>query len=147
MNYILSLKRSFQTHNKKKKFQMSTSRKLVELKEKKHSQVTKKKSKNRIPLSISYNRTLPNISKIVNRNWQILQINTKFHRVFQSQLVRGVIPLSSFSKISPFQKSKMFPPFLDLSGKQTLVTNLHIISTLKESQFWKNVYNSGEIQT
>ena len=63
---------------------MSTSRKLVELKEKKYSQVKKKKSKNRIPLSISYNRTLPNISKIVNRNWQILQINTKFHRVFQT---------------------------------------------------------------
>ena len=28
----------------------------------------KKNSKNRIPLSITYNRTLPNISKIVNRN-------------------------------------------------------------------------------
>ena len=43
-----------------------------------------KNNKNRIPLSITYNRTLPNISKIVNRNWNILQINTEFHRVFQA---------------------------------------------------------------
>ena len=45
----------------------------------------------------------------------------------------------------------MSPPFIGLSGKQkywiTLVTNLHIISTLKVSQFWKNVYKSGAIQT
>ena len=43
-----------------------------------------KNNKNRIPLSITYNRTLPNISKIVNRNWNILQINTEFHGVFQA---------------------------------------------------------------
>ena len=43
-----------------------------------------KKNKNRNPLSITYNRTLPNISKIVNRNWNILQINTEFHGVFQA---------------------------------------------------------------
>ena len=30
----------------------------------------------RIPLLITYNKTLPNISEIVNRNWNILQINT-----------------------------------------------------------------------
>ena len=38
-----------------------------------------KNNKNRIPLSTTYNRTLPNISKIVRRNWNILQINTEFH--------------------------------------------------------------------
>ena len=43
-----------------------------------------KSNKNRISLSITYNRTLPNISKIVNRNWNILQINTEFHGVFQA---------------------------------------------------------------
>ena len=43
-----------------------------------------KNSKNRIPLSITYNRTLPNISKIVNKNWNILQTNTEFHGVFQA---------------------------------------------------------------
>ena len=42
----------------------------------------KMNNKNRIPLSITYNRTLPNISKIMNRNWNILQINTEFHEVF-----------------------------------------------------------------
>ena len=31
-----------------------------------------------------WNRTLPSISKVVNRNWNILQINTKFHEVFQA---------------------------------------------------------------
>ena len=35
-------------------------------------------SKNRIPLSITYNRTLPNIFKIVKENWNILQIKTEF---------------------------------------------------------------------
>ena len=43
----------------------------------------KNNNKNRIPLSIRYNRTLLNLSKIVNRNWNILQINTEFHRVFR----------------------------------------------------------------
>ena len=43
-----------------------------------------KNNKNRIPLSITYSRRLPNISTIVNRNWNILQINTKFHGVFQA---------------------------------------------------------------
>ena len=33
-------------------------------------------SKIRIPRSITYNRTLPIISKFVNRSWNILQINT-----------------------------------------------------------------------
>ena len=43
-----------------------------------------KNNKNRIPLSIRYYRTLPNIPKIVNRNWNILEVNTEFHGVFQS---------------------------------------------------------------
>ena len=43
----------------------------------------KNNGKNRVPLSITYIRTLPNISKIVNRNWNILQINTGFQRVFK----------------------------------------------------------------
>ena len=40
--------------------------------------------KSRTPLSVTYNRTLHDISKIVNRNWNILQINTEFHGVFQA---------------------------------------------------------------
>ena len=63
---------------------MSKSRKLIELKEKELFTCKEKNNKNRIPLSITYNRTLPNISKIVNRNWNILQINTEFRGVFQA---------------------------------------------------------------
>ena len=51
---------------------MSKSRKWIELKEKNYSQVKKKakKKQNRIPLSITYNRTVPNKSKIMNRNYE-----------------------------------------------------------------------------
>ena len=42
-----------------------------------------KTNKNRIPLLITYNRTLQNIFKIVNINWNILQINTEFTGVYQ----------------------------------------------------------------
>ena len=42
---------------------------------------------NRIPLSITHNRTLPDIYKIVNRNQNILQVNTKFHQVFKDTLM------------------------------------------------------------
>ena len=66
---------------------MSKSRKLIELKKKKNYSHVKKNNKNRIPLSITYNRTLHNISKIVNRNWNILQINAEFHRVSQAALM------------------------------------------------------------
>lgn len=47
----------------------------MELKEKNNSQVKKTATK-KIPPSITYNRMLTNISKIKNRNWGILQINT-----------------------------------------------------------------------
>ena len=58
----------------------------------------KNNNKNRIPLSITYNRTLPNISKIVNRNWNILQINTEFHGVFQAT------PLIAFQRSKNLQE-------------------------------------------
>ena len=59
--------------------------KKVDRTERKELFICKEKhNKIRIPLSITYNRTLPNISKIVNRNWNILQINTEFHGVFQA---------------------------------------------------------------
>lgn len=47
----------------------------MELKEKNYSQVKKTATK-KIPPSITYNRMLTIISKIKNRNWGILQINT-----------------------------------------------------------------------
>ena len=46
-----------------------------------------KNNKSRILLSITYNRTLPNISKIVNKNWNISQIKAEFHGVFQATAV------------------------------------------------------------
>ena len=63
-------------------FQMSKSRKKIELKRKRLLTNKEKSDKNRTPLSITYNRILPGISKIMNKNWNILQINTKFREVF-----------------------------------------------------------------
>ena len=52
---------------------MNKSRNWIELKERKYSQIkkiftNKEKSNKTIPLSVTYNRTFPNISKIVNTN-------------------------------------------------------------------------------
>ena len=55
---------------------------------------TKKKEKShRIPLLITYNETLLNISRIVNRHRNILQVNTGFREVFQ------VKPVIAFKRI------------------------------------------------
>ena len=62
---------------------MSKSRNTIELKEKNYFHGKKNNNENIIPLSITYDRRLPNISIIVNRNSNILQINTDFHRVFK----------------------------------------------------------------
>ena len=96
---VLSLNRRFWIDNMTKKFKMSKSRKLIELKEKNYSHITKKNNnKNSIPLSITYNRTLPNISKIGNRNWNILEINNKFHGLFQAT------PMIAFKLIKNLQE-------------------------------------------
>ena len=58
-------------------------KKIDRIKRKKLFTCEEKNNKNRIPLSKTYNRTFPNISKIVNGNWNILQINAKLHGVFQ----------------------------------------------------------------
>ena len=77
---------------------MSKSRKLIQLKEKNYSHVKKKNSnKKRIPLSITHNRTPPNISKIGDRNWNIFQINTDFHQVFQDT------PMMAFTRSKNLQ--------------------------------------------
>ena len=51
-------------------------------------------------MSITYNRTIPNISKIVNRNWNILQINTEFHGVFQATLMIAFKRRKNFQEIT-----------------------------------------------
>ena len=59
------------------------------------------------------------------------------------------INLPPFSKIS--RNPRCLSLFTGLSGKQrywmTLLTNLYIISSLKASKFWKNIYESGKMQT
>ena len=78
---------------------MSKKVKKVDRIERKELFTCKKKSnKNRIPLSITYNRTLPIISKIVNGNLNIFQINIKFHRVFKAS------PMISFKRSKNFQE-------------------------------------------
>ena len=54
---------------------------LIERKEllQNNEEINKKKN---IPLALTYNRTLPNISEIVRKNWHILQINPEFRNVF-----------------------------------------------------------------
>ena len=118
---------------------MSKSRKLIELKEKK---LFASKEKNRIPLSITYYRTLPNSSKIVNRNWNILQINTKIDRVFQAT------PMIVFKRSRNLQEiigghmvkqGKVFKKNMTrLNGKSMLYTNIKY-TNLYESTNKKNV--------
>ena len=56
---------------KKKKNKQTTKSKILKVKtriERKEKFTSKEKNKSRNPLSITYNRILPNLSKIVNRN-------------------------------------------------------------------------------
>ena len=45
----------------------------------------KKTIQNRIPVSINYNRYLPNISNTITKNWNILQISPTPEKVFDSK--------------------------------------------------------------
>jgi len=47
----------------------------------------KKATLNRIPISLTYNRTLPNIKSILQKNWNILQINPSLQTVFENHPV------------------------------------------------------------
>ena len=38
-----------------------------------------------IPLVFTYNRFLPNITKIIRKNWNILQINENFKEILKNQ--------------------------------------------------------------
>ena len=42
-------------------------------------------NKPRIPLVLKFNRTLPNIKKIINEHWHLLQINAKLKNAFQEK--------------------------------------------------------------
>ena len=45
----------------------------------------KKTTQNRIPVSITYHKYLPNISKIFTKNWNILQISPTLQKVFDKK--------------------------------------------------------------
>ena len=45
----------------------------------------KNKSKKNIPLVLTYNKTLPNISEVVRKNCHILHINPEFRNVFANK--------------------------------------------------------------
>lgn len=57
-----------------------------------NNNINNKRKIKKISLLITYNRTLPNISKIVNRNWNILQVKTKFQLIFSSK------PMTAFKQ-------------------------------------------------
>ena len=42
-----------------------------------------KQQSNRIPLVLTYNRTLPNVKRAISNNWNLLHINQEFKDVFQ----------------------------------------------------------------
>ena len=42
-----------------------------------------KKQSNRIPLVLTYNRTLPNVKRAISNNWNLLHTNREFKDVFQ----------------------------------------------------------------
>ena len=42
-----------------------------------------KKQSNRIPLVLTYNRTLPNVKRAISNNWNLLHVNQEFKDVFQ----------------------------------------------------------------
>ena len=45
----------------------------------------KKKGPNRLPLVVTYNRTLPNLGAIINKHWNILQIDPKMKEKFSDR--------------------------------------------------------------
>ena len=58
--------------------------KMVDLIERKGrlQNIGKPNSAKNIPLVLTYDRTLPNISDVARKNWLILQINLEFRNVF-----------------------------------------------------------------
>ena len=56
--------------------------KVKNLKKKQLLLNNKRTMQNLIPVSITYNRYLPNISKIITKNWNILQISRTLQKVF-----------------------------------------------------------------
>ena len=49
--------------------------------------IGKRENKPRIPLVLKFNRTLPNIKKIIWKHWDLLHISPKLKNVFQERTI------------------------------------------------------------
>ena len=68
----------------------------------------KQATSKRIPLILTYNCTLPDIKKAVNKHWDILKINRDFEHVFTG------LPIIVFRRSRNLQ---------DILGKKTIINN------------------------
>ena len=55
------------------------------MKRKKLLATNKRTIRNRIPVSITYNRSLPNTSNLITKNWSILEISPTLQKVFDEK--------------------------------------------------------------
>ena len=55
--------------------------------DRKETTLPQKKKKKKNPLLLTYSRSLPNISKVVRKHWNILFMNKTFKEIFQNELV------------------------------------------------------------
>ena len=60
----------------------------------------KPKRKDSIPFSVTYNSVLPNIKEIINKHWQILNIDSSFKEIFNSsQLMIAFLKNTSLKQL------------------------------------------------
>ena len=106
----------------------------------------------RLPLTVTYNRTLPDLKTIIDKNWHILQIEPKFKEIFAEppilafkrsknlrDIIRGnkLFDNKKILNVKKFNKGKCQPSFtrlINLCCKQ-----LKTCSTF-QSAFNKNTY-------
>ena len=73
----------------------------------------------RIPLEITYNRFLPNISKIIRKNWNILSVNRSLKNFFQNE------------PVTAFKRNKNFKELIDSNKIQNSIVKKINKNTLK----------------
>ena len=56
-----------------------------------------KKKPNRIPLILTYKRTLLNVKKVIVNNWNLLQINEKIQDIFQQIAIWYLEEIKTFT--------------------------------------------------
>ena len=95
---------------------------------------------------LTYNRTLPDTYKIVNKNWNILQINTEFHGVIQATSMiafKGRKNLHEIIAGHTVKQGKVFKKNLArLNGKSIPCSIDETIAMLCQNIKYTNVYES-----